>query len=397
MMGRVIGRLLIRNNGSGGTDSASRALFGRGVARGVAGGVAGCSALVLLGIGVYPGFPQPPAGGSGNDQAAAAAGKAGKDAAPFKQIILPDLLIVSPAGLTSQQLASLSQISGVRNMIAFDGAQIKAGNRQVSVIGVDPVQFRPWVPLQTASDQPFWTALSQGGFVASQDARKALSLQAGSDYQLTGSRTRTLQFGAAASLGIEGVDLLVNTQVSAELGLVHRVAALISAPGAGLTKLMAKVAKVLGPSGKIVSLRQQQLPVTKVSSGQRPASYLQLFQASAAQYCPGLSWTVLAAIGQIESADGTNNGPSTAGALGPMQFLPSTWAVWGIDGFGETGTPDIMNPYDAVPSAARMLCADGAASGSAGLSAAIFDYNHATWYVNEVLGLAAEYAQDYPS
>jgi len=56
-----------------------------------------------------------------------------------------------------------------------------------------------------------------------------------------------------------------------------------------------------------------------------------------------------------------------------------------------------MNPYDAVPSAARMLCADGAASGGGFLSAAIFDYNHATWYVNEVLALAAEYAQDYPS
>jgi transglycosylase-like protein with SLT domain len=387
MMGRAIGRLLIRDNGSRGAETASRALFARGVA--------GCSALVLLGIGAYAGFPQPPAGGSGNDPAAAAA--AGKAAAPFKQIILPDLLIVAPAGLTSQQLASLSQVGGVRNMIAFDGAEIRAGNRQVSVIGVDPAQFRPWVPLQTASDQPFWTALSQGEFVASPSARSALGARAGAAYQLTGSRTRTLQFGAAASLGIQGVDLLVNTQVSAELGLVHRVAALISAPGAGLTRLMARVQKVLGPSGKIVSLRQQQLPVTRASSGQRPASYLQLFQDSAAQYCPGLSWTVLAAIGQIESADGTNNGPSTAGALGPMQFLPSTWAVWGIDGFGQAGPPDILNPYDAVPSAARMLCADGAASGGSGLSAAIFDYNHATWYVNEVLALAAEYAQDYPS
>jgi len=399
MMGRIIGRFLVRNNGSRGTASASRTLFGRGmgrgVATGVATGVAGCSALVLLGIGAYAGFPQPPAGGSGNDVPAAAG--AGNNAASFKQIILPDLLIVSPGGLSSQQLASLSQLSGVRKMIAFDGAEIRAGNQKVSVIGVDPAQFRPWVPLQTASDQPFWTALSQGEFVASQSARGALGLKAGAAYQLTGSHTRTLQFGAAATLGIGGVDLLVNTQVSGELGLVHRVAALISAPGPGLTKLMAKVAKVLGPSGKIVSLRQQQLPVTKVSSGQRPSSYLQLFQASATQYCPGLSWTVLAAIGQIESADGTNVGPSTAGALGPMQFLPSTWATWGIDGFGQTGTPDIMNPYDAVPSAARMLCADGAASGSAGLSAAIFDYNHATWYVNEVLALAAEYAQDYPS
>ena len=139
-----------------------------------------------------------------------------------------------------------------------------------------------------------------------------------------------------------------------------------------------------------------QLPVDRTVPAGRPASYLELFRASAARYCPGLSWTVLAAIGQIESADGTNMGPSSAGALGPMQFLPSTWAVWGIDAFGQTGPPDIMNPYDAVPSAARMLCADGAASGGNGLAAAIFDYNHATWYVNEVLALAAEYARDFP-
>jgi hypothetical protein len=200
------------------------------------------------------------------------------------------------------------------------------------------------------------------------------------------------------------VDLLVDTQLSRELGLVHRVAALISAPGASLATLTAKVRAVLGPSAKIVSLRQQQLPTVSATpaaagatSGQLPTTYLQLFQESAARYCPGLSWTVLAAIGQIESADGTNMGPSSAGARGPMQFLPSTWAAWGIDAFGQTGPPDIMNPYDAVPSAARMLCADGAASGgSGGLTAAIFDYNHATWYVNEVLALAAEYARDFP-
>ena len=97
---------------------------------------------------------------------------------------------------------------------------------------------------------------------------------------------------------------------------------------------------------------------------------------------------MLAAIGQIESGDGQNMGPSTAGALGPMQFLPSTWKVWGIDGFGETGPPDVMNPFDAVPSAARLLCADGAATGGQGLRQAIFDYNHANWYVDEVLTLA---------
>jgi membrane-bound lytic murein transglycosylase B len=137
------------------------------------------------------------------------------------------------------------------------------------------------------------------------------------------------------------------------------------------------------------------LPVDTAPPTGRPSSYLQLFQESAARYCPGLSWTVLAAIGQIESADGQNMGPSTAGALGPMQFLPSTWQAWGVTGFGDIGAPDILNPFDAVPSAARLLCADGAAGGGAALTQAIFDYNHAGWYVNEVLTLAAEYAREY--
>jgi membrane-bound lytic murein transglycosylase B len=78
------------------------------------------------------------------------------------------------------------------------------------------------------------------------------------------------------------------------------------------------------------------------------------------------------------------------------EFMPATWAEWGTDGFGRTGPPDIMNPYDAVPSAARLLCADGARNGTAGLSQAIWDYNHATWYLSDVLDLAAEYAREYP-
>jgi Transglycosylase SLT domain len=387
MMGRLIRHWLIKHKGPRATVSGSHVLRG----------MAGCSALVLIGVGAYAGIIRP---APGSDQAPATAPKATPDAtASFRQIILPDLLIVSPTGLTSQQLTSLAKITGVRNLIAFDGAEIKAGQQPVSVIGVNPAQFRSWVPLQTASDQPFWTALASGEFVASQATRAGLRLRPGASYRLTGSTSRTVRFGAAGALGIDGVDLLVDSQVSTELGLVHRVAALISAPGAGLTGLIAKVKAVLGPSGQIVSLRQQQLrvtePTSKPTSSQLPTTYLQLFQESAARYCPGLSWTVLAAIGQIESADGTNEGPSSAGALGPMQFLPSTWAIWGIDGFGQTGTPDIMNPYDAVPSAANLLCADGAAAGGPALSAAIFDYNHANWYVSEVLSLAAEYAQDY--
>jgi hypothetical protein len=326
--------------------------------------------------------------GSADSQAAA-------QASTFRQIILPDLLVVAPNGLTKPQIARLRKIAGVHNMITFDGAQITVGGRAVNVIGVNPATFRSWVPLATASDQAFWADLSRGDFVASQAAGSRLGLRRGAAYQLAGATRQAVTFGATAKLGLTGVDLMVNLATSHKLGLVRQVAGLISAPGVSIDTLTREVGKILGPSGRIEVLRSQQLPVDTVAPGTKPTTYLQLFKASAADYCPGLSWTVLAAIGQIESADGTNVGPSSAGAMGPMQFLPSTWAVWGIDGFGDTGKPDILNPYDAVPSAARLLCADGAAVGGQSLSHAIFDYNHADWYVNEVLALAAEYAADY--
>ena len=76
-----------------------------------------------------------------------------------------------------------------------------------------------------------------------------------------------------------------------------------------------------------------------------------------------------------------------------MQFMPATWAEWGIDGFGQPGTPDIRNPLDAVPSAARCSVRTGPGIPRR-CRQAIFAYNHATWYVAEVLALASEYAQN---
>jgi membrane-bound lytic murein transglycosylase B len=73
-----------------------------------------------------------------------------------------------------------------------------------------------------------------------------------------------------------------------------------------------------------------------------------------------------------------------------MQFLPSTWAWAGVDGDGD-GRADIMSPYDAVPAAALYLCRSGAGHGGRSLYAALYSYNHADWYVRQVLALAARY------
>jgi murein DD-endopeptidase MepM/ murein hydrolase activator NlpD len=101
----------------------------------------------------------------------------------------------------------------------------------------------------------------------------------------------------------------------------------------------------------------------------------------------GVPWNVLAAINKIESNFGRNMGPSSAGAIGWMQFMPSTWVRWGTDADGN-GTADPWNPVDAIYSAARYLAASGAASD---LRQAVFSYNHAWWYVNDVMELAQLY------
>jgi murein DD-endopeptidase MepM/ murein hydrolase activator NlpD len=123
-------------------------------------------------------------------------------------------------------------------------------------------------------------------------------------------------------------------------------------------------------------------PVTRtMSAGELNA----LWQRAGATY--GIPWNVLAAINKIESNFGRNMGPSSAGAVGWMQFMPSTWLRWGTDADGD-GIADPWVPEDAVFSAARYLAAAG---GREDLERGIFAYNHADWYVRDVLDLAAVY------
>jgi membrane-bound lytic murein transglycosylase B len=116
--------------------------------------------------------------------------------------------------------------------------------------------------------------------------------------------------------------------------------------------------------------------------GAQPTTTLaRYYQSSAAHY--QLDWTYLASINFIESDFGRVTGPSSAGALGPMQFLPSTWAAYG-DG-------DVNNPKDAIDAAARYLFLHGALRN---IDTAIFAYNHDYDYVQAVKDYADAIRRD---
>jgi hypothetical protein len=122
-----------------------------------------------------------------------------------------------------------------------------------------------------------------------------------------------------------------------------------------------------------------------IGSFEIPPLLLPVYQACGTQY--GIPWEVLAAINKVETDFGTDLGPSSAGAEGWMQFLPSTWATWGVDANGD-GRKDPNNPVDAICAAARYLAAAG---GAKEIFKAVLAYNHADWYAREVLSDAQNY------
>src|SRR5215208_5234022 len=129
------------------------------------------------------------------------------------------------------------------------------------------------------------------------------------------------------------------------------------------------------------------VPNFVIDSFEIPPFLLPIYQSCGTEY--GIPWQVLASINKIETAFGTNLNVSSAGAQGWMQFIPSTWAAYGVDA-NDDGKKDPYNPVDAICAAARYLRAAG---GDHDIRQAIFAYNHADWYVDEVLLGANQYGK----
>jgi hypothetical protein len=161
------------------------------------------------------------------------------------------------------------------------------------------------------------------------------------------------------------------------------------------TAILASAASLLGVGGSAPG-------ASSAATAKIPAAMLTLYEQAAAT-CPGLPWTILAAIGTIESDNGQSDlpgvhgGANTAGAEGPMQFEPATFAAYDEPvPPGGANPPSPYDPTDAVYAAARLLCADGGAGG-VDISGAVYAYNHSESYVAQVLALAQSYASSSPT
>jgi hypothetical protein len=129
------------------------------------------------------------------------------------------------------------------------------------------------------------------------------------------------------------------------------------------------------------------VPNFLINNFEIPPFLLPIYQACGSEY--GIPWQVLAAINRIETEFGTNLNTSYAGAQGWMQFMPETWEAYGVDANGDR-LKDPYNPVDAICAAGNYLAASGYADDP---SSAIFAYNRADWYVEDILANAAAYSQ----
>lgn len=176
------------------------------------------------------------------------------------------------------------------------------------------------------------------------------------------------------------------------------IALTLAAGAAFVVMLLFAFAVVTGAKlggGGSVAAAESALPaeVSQLARAEIPHRYLQLYIAAAERY--GLDWAILAGIGRVECDHGRDPSPSctqegaenSAGAGGPMQFLASTWARYGVNPYGDA-PPDRWRPADAIFSAANYLHTAGAPSD---YREAIYAYNHATWYVEEVDEWAKRY------
>lgn len=254
------------------------------------------------------------------------------------------------------------------------------------------VALLPAAPASAAGGEmaPTPVQYAQGWHQAQSDLAAAAARTAGINAQpapadLVGSLRRDLQLAVAAydfRQAIRAQQAVVYA-LAIDQELETQVLALLPAAQVGALRATTEALRALWRSAGITDFKLVRMRTNRRFQESAPvAQLLGYYRASGGHYA--IDWTFLASINFIESDFGRVNGPSSAGAMGPMQFMPGTWSDYGNGG-------DIMSPRDSIEAAARYLRAMG---GPGNMDRAIYRYNNDADYVASVKGFAGAIRED---
>ena len=178
--------------------------------------------------------------------------------------VTPDAVVLLSASLTQAQLVTLSKLKGVSRIETVDTGTVTLGGAPVVAFGVDPDTFRNMTPAASASSDQLWQYLAGGSLVSSYDMAGDRGLKLGANETITPASPAPDSsvkgwLGAFASIGLPGVDLLVDHQYSSQLGLTPASGLVVSAPALPGAALQSELQAAL-PGGAVELLHADQLP-----------------------------------------------------------------------------------------------------------------------------------------
>jgi cell wall-associated NlpC family hydrolase len=173
------------------------------------------------------------------------------------QHLINGTMLVSVKGaLTRHQASRLHQLSGVRRTEWVAAGHTNVDGHRAFVVGVKPASFRAWTPKLTAKSNALWQSIGRGELTASFDMGHNAKLPLGQTVPVRAHKTHPVRIGAFASVGMAGVDGVVDSYQGRQIGLVRHSGILISAPKADPLELRRQVKSILGKHSRAELLRQ---------------------------------------------------------------------------------------------------------------------------------------------
>ncbi|MEV4259324.1 hypothetical protein AB0J52_39715 [Spirillospora sp. NPDC049652] len=191
--------------------------------------------------------------------------------APLSRSLTPHLLVAGPGTLPPDAVAKVRRLKGVAGATVVDAARAQVAGRQVGLLGVDPSDFRAYVPRQSGASDQLWQTVATGGlavsFAMSQDGSVPLGqvVPAGS-----ASRPGRLRVSAYAALGIDDVDAVVSRGQARALGMPDGNALVLSAPKLDPDKLEKQIKRILPKGTKVAVLNAPAKPVRDAAPKAQP-------------------------------------------------------------------------------------------------------------------------------